>query len=139
MAQELVAHAGDIICLQEVDHYEDFEKFLGKFGYEGVYKQRTGENKDGCAVFWKINKFELLGSKLIEFKQDDFMDRDNVAIVAMFAFVANRNKQIVVGNTHILYNPARGDVKLGQVKCLIDEVEKVAKEEVPVLLCGGIK
>ena len=43
----------DIICLQEVDHYDDFVEHLNKLNYESLFKKRTGNNPDGCAIFWK--------------------------------------------------------------------------------------
>lgn len=137
ISQELLDLNADILCLQEIDHYQDFETFLNKYNYVGVFKQRTGENKDGCAVFWRVNKFELINCKMIEFKKNEFMDRDNVAIVVKLAVVGDKSKEIVVGNTHILFNPARGDIKLGQLKCFVEETEEMAKGNIPVLLCGG--
>ena len=71
---------------------------------------------------------------MIEFKKGGFMDRDNIAIVAKFAFC---DYEFCVGNTHILFNPNRGDVKLGQVKCLVEEIEHMSnKGELPVIMCG---
>ncbi|KAK9839382.1 hypothetical protein WJX84_005965 [Apatococcus fuscideae] len=36
----------DLLCLQEVDHWEDFQQELGEHGYEGRYAMRTG-GKEG--------------------------------------------------------------------------------------------
>ena len=62
----------DIVCLQEVDHFDDFfVKVLGKWsgslefprglsltlvsrGYEGRFLKRTGDKHDGCAIFWRL-------------------------------------------------------------------------------------
>jgi len=51
---ELKRWDADIVCLQEVDHFDDFfMKVLGKWGYEGRFLKRTGDKRDGCAIFWR--------------------------------------------------------------------------------------
>lgn len=35
--------------------------------YEGVYKQRTHDKTDGCAIYFKRDKFRLIESKSVEF------------------------------------------------------------------------
>ncbi|XP_020584634.1 carbon catabolite repressor protein 4 homolog 3-like isoform X2 [Phalaenopsis equestris] len=72
----------DIVCLQEVDRYYDIENKLKKDGYVGRFKRRTGVAKDGCAIFWKNERFNLLEGNEIEFKDLDL--RDNVAQLFVF-------------------------------------------------------
>ncbi len=46
----------DLLCLQEVEalHFEEnFRPDLEAMGYGSVYKQRTNEKQDGCAIFYK--------------------------------------------------------------------------------------
>ena len=53
----------DILCLQEVqgDHFEThFKAYLSQLGYAGLFKKRTGEKQDGCAIFFKAEKVVLL-------------------------------------------------------------------------------
>lgn len=49
---------------------------------------------------------------------------------------------LCVANTHVLYNPRRGDVKLAQVAILLAEVDKVARladgSYCPIILCGDL-
>lgn len=78
----------DIICLQEVDKYYDLLNVLEKAGYAGSYKRRTGDYVDGCAMFWKADKCQLLEGESIEFKQ--FGLRDNVAQLSVFEIDAGR-------------------------------------------------
>jgi hypothetical protein len=44
---------------KEVDHYEQLCDGLSGYGYTGVYKQRTGSFRDGCAIFWKQERYVL--------------------------------------------------------------------------------
>ncbi|WMV22212.1 hypothetical protein MTR67_015597, partial [Solanum verrucosum] len=136
ICEELLGLNPDIICLQEVDKYYDLLNILEKAGYLGSYKRRTGGSVDGCAMFWKVDKFQLLEGESVEFRQHGL--RDNVAQLSVFEVVVvnckllflcsvissslmgstreAKSRRLVVGNIHVLYNPNRGDVKLGQVR-----------------------
>ena len=55
--QEIHQYNCDVLCLQEIqcDHYEThFKPSLSKLGYDGLYKKRTGDKRDGCAIFYKV-------------------------------------------------------------------------------------
>lgn len=82
ICEELIGLNPDIICLQEVDKYIDLLNIMEKAGYRGSYQRRTGDYADGCAMFWKADKFQLLEGQSIEFKQYGL--RDNVAQVSVF-------------------------------------------------------
>ncbi|XP_061344966.1 carbon catabolite repressor protein 4 homolog 3-like isoform X4 [Gastrolobium bilobum] len=82
ICDELFGWNPDIICLQEVDKYFELSNILVKAGYRGSYKRRTGDSVDGCAMFWKADKFRLLEGESIQFK--DIGLRDNVAQLFVF-------------------------------------------------------
>lgn len=44
-----------------------YNRFLNELGYEGVYKQRTHDKEDGCAIYFKSDKFKLVKSTTVEF------------------------------------------------------------------------
>ncbi|KAA1471720.1 glucose-repressible alcohol dehydrogenase transcriptional effector [Dentipellis sp. KUC8613] len=150
--QEILNYDADFLCLQEVDNaqYEDyFVPSLEERGYEGVYwpksrfKTMNDADRrlvDGCATFFKRDKYQLVEKHLVEFstkamqrpdfkKTDDMFNRvlvkDNIAVICLFE---NRKTgtRFIVANTHIYWDPAFRDVKLVQVALLIDEVDKVA-------------
>ncbi|KAK3164750.1 hypothetical protein QOZ80_1AG0024120 [Eleusine coracana subsp. coracana] len=140
----------DILCLQEVDKFTDLEQELARREYSGICKMRTGIAADGCAIFWRTTRFQLRYEEDIEFNKLGL--RDNVAQICVLESVAPSNaqtdshspshpeqaKQIVVCNTHVLYNPKRGDIKLGQVRTLLDRAYTVSKmwNNAPVVICG---
>ncbi|KAM7471152.1 hypothetical protein LguiA_009335 [Lonicera macranthoides] len=136
LCEELFGWNPDIICLQEVDNYYDLLSTMEKAGYLGSYKRRTGDAVDGCAIFWKADKFRLLDEESIEFKQYGL--RDNVAQLAVFEMCKAESRRLVVGNIHVLYNPSRGDVKLGQIRFLSSWAHRLSKKwrDVPVVLVG---
>ncbi|KAL5726166.1 hypothetical protein ACHQM5_009234 [Ranunculus cassubicifolius] len=75
--REVKCYNASVLCLQEVDRYSDLVEMLKPDGYRGIYKARTGDTRDGCAIFWRDDMFTLLHVESIEFR--DFDLRDNVA------------------------------------------------------------
>ena len=59
MKAELTRANADLLCLEEVDHYADFESFLLPLGYSGVYRQKEGWHNDGTAIFLRTSKLTL--------------------------------------------------------------------------------
>ena len=60
---EILHRDPDVLCMQEVQntHFRShFQRDLGAAGYQGVYKKRTEEKKDGCAIFYKSDKVAAL-------------------------------------------------------------------------------
>ncbi|TYJ07488.1 hypothetical protein E1A91_A11G007200v1 [Gossypium mustelinum] len=136
LCEEIMRWNPDIICMQEVDKYFDLRNTMEKAGYVGSYKRRTGDNVDGCATFWKPDKFRLLETESIEFK--GFGLRDNVAQLSVFEMCRVESRRLVVGNIHVLYNPSRGEVKLGQIRFLSSRAQLLSNRwgNAPVVLGG---
>ncbi|CAK5166292.1 unnamed protein product [Aphanomyces euteiches] len=137
LLREILSWQAAIVCLQEDDHYGDyFEPELRKYGYVGANKQRTGvDTLDGCSIFVKADVFEIKRVVPLEYNQPGHavLDRDNVALVLLLEHQASK-EQIVVANTHILFNPRRGDVKLAQLQLLFETVESLECSK--KILCG---
>ncbi|KAF1329433.1 Carbon catabolite repressor protein 4 3, partial [Globisporangium splendens] len=148
LIREIVAWSPHIVCLQEVDHYEDFfEPEMRKHGFVGIYKRRTGEEThDGCAIFVKRDMFTIVSSRPLEYHVADHpvLDRDNVALAAVLewkdgASNSSSPQQFIVATTHVLFNPKRGDVKLAQLEMLTRMLSEWRSEQsstLPVILCG---
>ncbi|XP_038899225.1 carbon catabolite repressor protein 4 homolog 4 isoform X1 [Benincasa hispida] len=63
----------DFFCLQEVDEYDSFYKGnLERCGYSSLYIQRSGQKRDGCGIFFKHEKAELIIEDRIEY--NDLVD-----------------------------------------------------------------
>ncbi|XP_012570701.1 carbon catabolite repressor protein 4 homolog 6 isoform X2 [Cicer arietinum] len=142
---ELGLWSADIMCFQEVDRFQELAEDLKFKGYRGTWKMRTGNPVDGCAIFWRTSRFNLLYEECIEFNKLGL--RDNVAQICVLEFI-NRNgslppsltdsRKVVVCNIHVLYNPNRGEIKLGQVRVLLDKAQAVSQlwNHAPVIICG---
>ncbi|XP_045168084.2 protein angel homolog 2-like isoform X2 [Mercenaria mercenaria] len=135
LLKELRYHSPDVICLQEVncDHYENF--FLPELqnqGYDGVYMKRTGDKLDGCATFFKKHKFTCVQVVKVPYCHSSggiVLDRDNVGLIVRLrprTTSLPAHKTLTVANTHLLFNPRRGDVKLAQLMVLMAEIDKCA-------------
>ncbi|XP_076612244.1 protein angel homolog 2 isoform X5 [Chaetodon auriga] len=147
---EIQQYNADILCLQEVqqDHYENqIKPALQELGYHCEYKKRTGTKPDGCAVIFKSSRLSLLSSNPVEFFRpgDALLDRDNVGLVVLLrpndaVGQSDLSTVICVANTHLLYNPRRGDIKLAQLAILLAEISRLSRlpdgSTNPVVLCG---
>ncbi|KAJ4957551.1 hypothetical protein NE237_024662 [Protea cynaroides] len=146
---ELGLWSPDIISFQEVDRFQDLEEALKLQGYEGIWKMRTGNAVDGCAIFWRRTRFKLLHEEFIEFNKLGL--RDNVAQICVLessgskpgengtaAFPSSHANRVVVCNIHVLYNPKRGEIKLGQVRVLLDRAHAISKiwNDAPLVISG---
>jgi len=111
--EEISTLKPDIVCLQEVEESLFGPVYQEKFktwGYSGVFKKRTRDKEDGCAIFYNSKKFRLLDKLTVEFFQPHIplLNRDNVALlVKLEAKNARSGNKLVVGTTHLLFNPKR--------------------------------
>ncbi|XP_038045877.1 protein angel homolog 2-like [Patiria miniata] len=140
LLKELRVADADIMCLQEVQftHFcEFFSPELEKLGYAAVYQKRTGDKHDGCALFYKKDKFALEKFKKVRFFRSNIqlLDRDNVGIIALLrakGLPEDEAPRLCVATTHLLYNPKRGDIKLAQLGVLLAEVDRMAAAVSPL-------
>eukprot|EP00897_Mesotaenium_endlicherianum_P009636 jgi/Mesen1/8700/ME000052S08127 len=142
LLKELSGLRPQVVCLQEVDHFDELAQDLRDMGYLGRYKRRTGDACDGCAIFWQADSFCLVQEESIEYRQLGL--RDNVALLLVLQRHAadssagagpggkeardEENRLLVVACVHVLFNPKRGDVKLGQVRVLLERARALSDE-----------
>ncbi|NXP26143.1 ANGE1 protein, partial [Scytalopus superciliaris] len=153
LLQEIQHWDPDVLCLQEVqeNHYwEQLEPTFKEMGFACFYKRRTGTKTDGCAVCYKHSRFQLISLSPVEYFRPglDILNRDNVGLVLLLQPVLPEGlglkavSPLCVANTHVLFNPRRGDIKLAQVALLLAEIDKIARTTegsyYPVILCGDL-
>ncbi|KAG5591769.1 hypothetical protein H5410_042283 [Solanum commersonii] len=65
------------------------------------------------------------------------LGQQNKSSPAPLASPGHSNK-VVICNTHVLFNPRRGEIKLGQVRVLLDKADGVSKlwDNAPIVICG---
>jgi mRNA deadenylase 3'-5' endonuclease subunit Ccr4 len=136
---------------QEMDEYEKiFRPTLGEKGYESVYKQRPNK-PDGCAIFFKREKYSNLISPLIfrfELRSSHafhFMDpHQRVGLVLCLGLkefqkqrVASLFGNICIASTHLFWNKEAVDVQVAEVSTLLDEISNFNTQGYPSIICGG--
>ncbi|KAM4540243.1 protein angel homolog 1 [Fundulus diaphanus] len=154
LLNEIEKWAPDVLCLQEVqeNHYhEHLYPALSQMGYTCVYQRRTGTKTDGCAVCYQSARFTAAAASRLEFFRPEtkLLDRHNVGIVLLLrplvaggAEVREAGPPLCVANTHLLFNPRRGDVKLAQLAIMLAEIDATIKsckargEHCNVVFCG---
>lgn len=93
--------------------------------------------------FLKAPRFESISSHGVHYKRESsaVLDRDNVGLVSVLNLVPSRRGAVVhthghttepltlvIANTHLLFNPRRGDVKLAQLHLLSFTLEAVRRD-----------
>ena len=158
----LMTYDLDIVALQEIEthSFHEFynEKLEEKLNYSSIFLPRgrsaTVSDKrtvDGCAIFWKKNKFRFIEKFELDYSHkllndsrfnssEDIMIRnskkDNIGLIVILE-ITDGNQFIVV-NTHIFWDPEYSDVKLFQTILLIEEIEKVKQKykQAQIILMG---
>lgn len=121
----------DVLMLQEVQasHYHTYYLPWFKYlGYDGLFKKRTREKCDGCAIFYKCSKFSLMEHCSVEYMQPQvgILNRDNIALIAKLSLVSQPDAPpLCVATTHLLYNPKRHDVRLAQAVLFLSELDRL--------------
>ena len=95
---------------------------------------RDGQTSDGCGTFWKRDVFRQVAHEKIQFSEHGL--RHNVALLVALRPRDDRSGHIaplLIANTHILFNPKRGDIKLGQMRVLLERLRGFAAAHG----CGG--
>jgi len=154
--QEIQSQDADFVCLQEIgtDTFKEyFSMKLAYSEYKGIFwartRSRTMSEKeakvvDGCAIFYKHNKYILLDKQLIDFGQiginrldmkgqrdmfNRIMNRDHIGVLGFFEnrFTGSR---LMMATTHLFWDPRFSDVKLVQAALLLAEINKFADKYV---------
>lgn len=104
--------------------------------YETAYASRTGDRTDGCLTFWRAQCFSVREVHTVCMRDHGL--KDNVALLVLLepkagpqqgewqwdtgkrqkaqkagsGSAADAPPALLVGNTHLLFNPKRGDIKV---------------------------
>ncbi|XP_045458666.1 protein angel homolog 2 [Melitaea cinxia] len=144
---EILSISPDIFCLQEVQvsHLKSFYSKFEDLGYYSIFKQKTGDRQDGCAIYFKQSVFDMQDHISVEFYQPGMpiLNRDNVGLMVKLLPKGSPKTPFVVATTHLLYNPQRTDVRLAQMQVLLAEIDRFAyidngneSSYLPIILTG---
>lgn len=110
------------------EHLPEFLTPFKEYGYNYLYKKRTNDKKDGLLFLYRSDQFNLVDYTKVELYQSgvELLSRDNVGIIAKLSLKDSPKTEFVIATTHLLYNPRRNDVRLGQTQLLLAEIERIA-------------
>eukprot|EP00245_Coleochaete_scutata_P004697 TRINITY_DN1753_c1_g1_i1.p1 TRINITY_DN1753_c1_g1~~TRINITY_DN1753_c1_g1_i1.p1 ORF type:complete len:392 (-),score=44.80 TRINITY_DN1753_c1_g1_i1:60-1235(-) len=148
--EELRSFEADVLCLQELDEFEEYYRAaMERSGYDSLYRQRPGKKRDGCGIFFKASRLDMLKRKDIDYndvippeemakikslKDDDpearnvsnpwvRLKRDCVGVMGAFAWKGSTDVAFVAACTHLFWDPELADVKLAQARHLVSSLE----------------
>uniref|UniRef100_A0AAR2M3X7 poly(A)-specific ribonuclease n=1 Tax=Pygocentrus nattereri TaxID=42514 RepID=A0AAR2M3X7_PYGNA len=161
--QEILSCNADIISLQEVETEQYYNYFLVELkgqGYDGFFSPKSRartmsesdrKHVDGCAVFYRTEKFSMVQKHTVEFNQlamansegseamlNRVMTKDNIGVAVLLELrremmemtsgksLHGMEKQLLlVANAHMHWDPEYSDVKLVQTMMFLSEVKNI--------------
>ncbi|KAF2985965.1 hypothetical protein EK904_002122 [Melospiza melodia maxima] len=161
--QEILSCNADIISLQEVEteqYYSFFLVELKERGYNGFFSPKSRartmseqerKHVDGCAIFFKTEKFTLVQKHTVEFNQlamansegseamlNRVMTKDNIGVAVLLELrkeliemssgkphLGMEKQLVLVANAHMHWDPDYSDVKLVQTMMFLSEVKNI--------------
>ena len=105
--EEIKRSCPDVVCLQGVDQFDYFQEKLSPSGFIGIH-ERTEQPSllknvyfgDGLAVFWRTERFKLVGRKRVVLGDDRYVS--NIALVAR---LKRHDPFLKADNMEYLQNP----------------------------------
>jgi mRNA deadenylase 3'-5' endonuclease subunit Ccr4 len=119
LVERIKAKQPTFICLQEVDHPEEFQKSL--IGYKSLYLPKGAGGKDGSMLLYP-EEMTLLSHQFLYYP-----DGNQVAILANFDFCC-------IVTTHLKSKEAFESLRVQQAHTLLKEVELFAEGK-PRIIC----
>ena len=154
LLEEMLACDADVLCLMDVDNYAEWWRpELTRAGYDGVYKKRPGYKKDGVAIFFRRNLYQLFNTLEVEFNDiEKYLPRgqksakvlqDDVALVlALQPWEDSTHPSavcVVCAQLAKDRHPSLAEVRRLQLKHLMRTVEEFNSDfHLPVIVCGSL-
>ncbi|XP_063683395.1 2',5'-phosphodiesterase 12-like [Bolinopsis microptera] len=167
---EVWAHNPHLLCLQEVED-KTFSKYLVPMlqSYQGHITVKKGRFKAGCAIFFKLDQYEEcqyesfplpdlyqensqmldlidLGNQMNSKFPETWRDISIRSIMSQIVVLKNKEskKLVIVGNTHLYWNPKYHIIALFHIHALCSKIQAVRKvyqkqgEGVSLVICGDM-
>lgn len=142
--KQLFEYDADVICLQEVDedaYNSIFVPKIFKMGFSGLYARKF-DIPEGCATFYRKNKFTLVASKTLFLKDALVLDHNSdiynkikenskllqtvisrgSAIAITLLQTANHD-HVCVCNVHLFWSDRGGHIRAIQAQLILREID----------------
>jgi RNA exonuclease NGL2 len=114
---EVLSHAADILCLQEVDRLEKLFPVLEDAGYSCTYAAAPNK-KHGCLIAYRKDKFTKIHEKVVNYDDEEVRtcgdDRarrgcsfrtKNIGSILALRGNDGRDQGVIVATTHLFWHP----------------------------------
>lgn len=120
IAQRIKGLDADILCLQEVDRFEDLSSLLSKHGYKGFLER-------DIALFYKTDRFTCLSTEILQYNDTHWKSVQKVSLQAV-----KGGSPFNVLNTHVSWvHPYQAQE--------MQQLQKFAMQQKgPTVLCGDL-
>jgi nocturnin len=124
----------DVVCLQEVDHHEDwFAPQLAAVGYEGRFAPKA-PGRDGLSLFWRRDRLALSRAEEVRYVEPGTGAPQSQ--LALLAELRAGDRTVVVATTHLKAKPGFEEVRRAQGEQLLRALEAFRPAGAPLLLAG---
>ncbi len=131
----------DVLCLQEAEQavFHSIENHLGPLGYKGWYSKKGGWKPDGCATFYRTDRFkiqEVMGFGYV----DGLLGEKPSGHIAQIIILEQKDERLGIANTHLKWDspgtPPNQQYGYRQITQLLQECERRASECHGWIICG---
>lgn len=165
LIKEIQGYNSDIICLQEVDtkvFCSDLLTAMEATGFDGLFKEKGGEVREGSAIFFRRDRFRLVSEYHEELKnlletnaickdivkktyscpalKEVLQTRTTILHVVALEPVDEPGRILLVANTHLYFHPDAAHIRMIQVLVAIRYIESLLqqyrKQKPSLIFCG---
>jgi len=147
LLQEILSHGADIMCLEEVDCFNDLSRGLNPLGYSGIWapkpdspclKFKNNKGPDGNAIFFSRDKFSLIKSYHHVLQKEDETYTNSTVLICELLHLKT-GKEITFLATHFKAKETAefAEVRRNQAMHIIKLVKDILKEKKSNIVLAG--
>lgn len=128
----------DVLALQEVDatNLGELIHKVTNLGYSLInFAYKSTKYLYGCAIFIKHNNYDVLN--VGKFECTIRNEPNTFGVMAKLRSKQNSNVEFIVGNVHLLFNPARSNLRKQQLTKAIEQLNDFSENGTLPILLGG--
>lgn len=128
----------DLVCLQEVDRFAEFEAPLHAAGYSGAWVGKAA-GRDGCCVFYRRERFALRWVRPLRYLNAEGRNATQVALLLALLDRRRDDAPLLVATTHLKAKVGHEAIREAQAQQLRAACLTAAAELGPgvgVVVCG---